>query len=150
MKGFLIFIGLFFFLHRFVNITGRQFWTALAGRDRAVAVYRTAAIRHNWRYRLNESMQANVIEDPIMGLPFMYYTRKGHPILDPLNNFIRHVHSSGLIVKWMSDYNAIKVDEKRGNEAVVLTLDHFAGVFLILVCGHILATLRFFQEIYYL
>ncbi|PNF42172.1 hypothetical protein B7P43_G08335 [Cryptotermes secundus] len=125
------------------------------------SAFHTAYYRANLSYHDRHLPVCKMKED-ISGLDAVMYLTKGHHLLRRINEVIRKMVESGMMVKWSNDFlytsrihsrsvqaDDYKKEEEWDSEYFVFTLFHLQTAFYILLIGYVLSTSTVFLELIY-
>lgn len=93
-----------------------------------------------------ESFKMKILNQALVTIPVVFYTRKDFPLLKVLNEKIEQLKAAGLVTFWQKNSLNIKTEYKEQESPKQLSFLQLSGCFEIFCIGCLLSTIVFISE----
>lgn len=121
--------------------------------SKALAISRSHALNNPFRFIENNDFFCFPVSDDVVILQIVMLFRKFHHLLPTINEKIRSIAESGLLMKWQKESLRVGLsdssdDTNKGDGALMtLQLEHVEGAFLVVLIGLSVAFVVFLLEL---
>lgn len=119
----------------------------ITNHSKALAISRSHALNNPFRFNENEDFFCFPVSDDVVILQIVMLFRKFHHLLPTINEKIRSIAESGLLMKWQKESLRVGLSESSDGALMTLQLEHVEGAFLVVLIGLIVAFVVFLLEL---
>lgn len=123
------------------------FKAMITNHSKALAISRSHALNNPFRFNENEDFFCFPVSDDVVILQIVMLFRKFHHLLPTINEKIRSIAESGLLMKWQKESLRVGLSESSDGALMTLQLEHVEGAFLVVLIGLIVAFVVFLLEL---